>query len=64
MSEPKKAIYNDAWFFYKRHLNGDRSETYWEIVNREAQTLIDKHNGDMFMRSLISSIITELQRVE
>lgn len=62
--KPKKEIYNDAWFFYKRHLNGDRSDSYWEIVNKEGQVLIDKHNGDMFMRSLISAVITELQRKE
>jgi len=64
MREPKKEIYNDAWFFYKKYLNGDRSDRYWEDVNREGQTLVTKHNGDMFMRSLVSSIITELQRKE
>ena len=62
MKEPKREIYNDAWNFYKRHLNGDGSEQYWEIVNTEGQALVDKHNGDLFMRGLISSIITELQR--
>lgn len=64
MREPKKEIYNDAWFFYKKYLNGDRSDQYWEEVNREGQALVAKHNGDMFMRSLISSIIVELQRKE
>lgn len=64
MKEPKKEIYNDAWFFYKRHLNGDRSEPYWETVNTEGQALIDRHNGDMFMRNLISVVIMELQRME
>lgn len=64
MKEPKKEIYNDAWFFYKKYLNGDGTDAYWEELNREGQALINKHNGDMFMRSLISAIINELQRKE
>ena len=26
--EPKKEIYNDAWFLYKKYLNGDGSDEY------------------------------------
>ena len=48
MREAKKAIYNDIWFFYKKYLNGDRSDAYWEKLNQEAQEIVTKHKCDLF----------------
>lgn len=64
MREAKKQIYNDVWFFYKKYLNGDRSDRYWEEVNRESKKIADKYNGDMFARELVSAVIVELAREE
>lgn len=64
MKEPKKAIYNDIWFFYKKYLNGDRSNAFWEQLNQEAQAIVNKHDGDLFARELISTVINELARKE
>lgn len=64
MREAKKQIYNDVWFFYKKYLNGDRSDRYWEEVNRESKEIADKYNGDMFARELLSAVIVELAREE
>lgn len=62
MRELKKEIYNDAWFFYKKYLNGDGSDRYWEKLNREAQELIAKHKNDRFARELVGAVISELAR--
>lgn len=64
MREAKKQIYNDVWFFYKKYLNGDRSDRYWEEANRESKEIADKYNGDMFARELLSAVIVELAREE
>lgn len=64
MKEPKKQIYNDVWFFYKKYLSGDNSDQYWEELHREAQELIAKHNGDRFARELVGAVINELARRE
>lgn len=61
--EPKKEIYNDAWFLYKKYLNCSGSENDWEQLTKDAQDIVDKHNGDMFARELIYAVINELGRV-
>ena len=60
--EPKKEIYNDAWFLYKKYLNGDGSDEYWECLNNDANRIIDKHNKDPFARSLVMAVIDEIER--
>lgn len=60
--EPKKEIYNEVWFFYKKYLNGGRSDADWEELNREAQEIVKKHNGDMFARELLGAVINEFSR--
>ena len=60
--EPKKEIYNDVWFFYIKYLTGDGSDQYWEQLNEEANSIINKHNKDPFARSLVMVVIDELER--
>jgi hypothetical protein len=62
MDEPKKQIYNDIWFFYKKYINGAGDDEYWETLNQEAQEIVAKHNGDMFARELALVVINELAR--
>lgn len=64
MKEPKKEIYNDIWFFYKKYLNGNGSDGYWEQVQSESEKLIQKYKGDMFARELLGVVISELGRRE
>lgn len=64
MRELKKEIYNEIWFFYKKYLNGDGSDQYWEQLNQEAQEIVNKHGGDMFARELVGAVINELARKE
>lgn len=54
--------YNDAWFLYKKYLNGDGSDEYWECLNNEANRIIEKHNKDPFARSLVMAVIDEIER--
>lgn len=62
MREPKKEIYNDVWFFYKRHLNGNGTDDFWDTVDKESKILSEKHKGDYFARSLLSAVINELEK--
>ena len=64
MKEIKKQIYNDAWFFYKKYINVQNTEEYWEAVIKDGDLLIEKHKRDPFMRNLISCIVQELGRME
>lgn len=64
MREPKKQIYNDVWFFYKKHINCDSSDECWEQINQEAQELVEKHGNDRLARDLVGVVINELSRKE
>lgn len=61
--EPKKEIYNEVWFLYKKYLGCSGSENDWEQLTKEAQDIVDKHNGDMFARELLYAVINEIGRV-
>ena len=61
--DPKKEIYNDVWFLYKKYLSCTGADADWEQIKNEAQEIVDKHNGDMFAKDLIYSVINELGRV-
>lgn len=62
MDEPKKKIYNDIWFLYKKYINGTGDDEYWEALNQEAQEIVAKYDGDMFARELAVVVINELAR--
>lgn len=61
LKEPKKEIYNDAWFFYKKWINNCDTDLQWQMIMKEANDIIKKHN-DPFARSLIGVVITELEK--
>ena len=61
--DPKKEIYNDVWFLYKKYLSWPGDDEDWEQIKKEAQEIVDKHNGDMFAKDLIYAVINELGRV-
>lgn len=61
--DPKKEIYNDVWFLYKKYLSCPGADEDWENLKKEAQEIVDKHNGDMFAKDLIYAVINELGRV-
>ena len=61
--EPKKEIYNEVWFFYKKYINHDNSDEAWEQVAKDAKTILEKNKGDKFARQLINAVIDELERV-
>ena len=60
--EPKKEIYNEVWFLYKKYLSCSGSDSEWENLKKDAQDIVDKHNGDMFARELIYAVINEIGR--
>ena len=61
--EPKKEIYNEVWFLYKKYLGCSGSENDWEQLTKDAQEIVDKYNGDMFARELLYAVINEIGRV-
>lgn len=60
--EPKKQIYNEVWFLYKKYIGCSGSEKDWDNLKKDAQDIVDKHNGDMFARELIYAVINEIGR--
>ena len=64
MKEPKKELYNEIWFYYKKWLNNDDSEQQWVEIIKEGQTIIDKYENDRFAKSLVYAVQKELGRKE
>lgn len=64
MKEPKKELYNEIWFYYKKWLNNDDSEQQWVEIIKEGQTIIDKYENDSFAKSLVYAVQKELGRKE
>ena len=64
MKEPKKELYNEIWFYYKKWLNNDDSEKQWVEIIKEGQTIIDKYENDSFAKSLVYVVQKELGRKE
>lgn len=62
MKEPKKELYNEIWFYYKKWLNNDDSEQQWVEIIKEGQTIIDKYENDSFAKSLVYVVQKELGR--
>ena len=61
--EPKKEIYNEVWFLYKKYLSCSGTDNDWEKLESEAQEIVDNHNGDAFAKELIYAVLNELGRV-
>lgn len=64
MKEPKKGLYNDVWFYYKKWLNNNGTDQEWENIIAEGDCIIEKYNNDPFARSLIGTIQIEISRKE
>lgn len=64
MKEPKKELYNEIWFYYKKWLNNDDSEQQWVEIIKEGQAIIDKYGNDSFAKSLVYAVQKELGRKE
>lgn len=64
MKEPKKELYNEIWFYYKKWLNNDDSEQQWLEIIKEGQTIIDKYQNDSFAKALVYAVQKELGRKE
>lgn len=64
MREPKKGIYNAVWFFYKKYIDGDRSDQYWQDVHQESERLVKQFSNDRFARELLGAVINEFARRE
>ena len=58
----KKEIYNSVWFFYKKYVEEERTEDFWEKVNKEANEILKKYKGDLFCRELLGTVMNELER--
>ena len=64
MKEPKKELYNEIWFYYKKWLNNDDSEQQWLEIIKEGKTISDKYEKDRFAKSLVYAVQKELGRKE
>lgn len=64
MKEPKKELFNEIWFYYKKWLNNDDSEKQWEQIIKEGGEIIKKYDFDVFAKELVYLIQKELGRKE
>lgn len=62
MREQKKQLYNDVWFYYKKWLNNNGTDTEWEQIIAEGNEILLKYSYDPFARSLIGVIQIEISR--
>lgn len=62
MKQPKKELFNEVWFYYKRWLNHTNTDAEWEQIMAEGDNILEKCQMDPFARSLVSSVIVELGR--
>ena len=46
MKEPKKELFNEIWFYYKKWLNNDGSDEQWEQIIEQGNAIIDKYKQD------------------
>ena len=61
MKEPKKELYNDVWFYYKKWLNNDGTDKQWEQMLAEGELILEKYK-DPFARALVGAVQIELGR--
>lgn len=64
MKEPKKELFNEIWFYYKKWLNNDDSEKQWEQIIKEGGEIIKKYDFDVFSKELVYLVQKELGRKE
>ena len=64
MKEPKKELFNEIWFYYKKWCGCAGSDEDWEQIIREGEEIIKKHNDDSFAKGLVYEIKNELGRNE
>lgn len=62
MREPKKELFNEVWFYYKKWLNHTNTNEEWEQIMAEGDKILEKYKMDPFARSLVSAVIVELGR--
>lgn len=63
MKEPKKELYNEIWFYYKKWLNNDGSDEQWEKIIADGNTILEKYKQDPFARALVGAVQMELGRI-
>lgn len=64
MKEPKKELFNEIWFYYKKWLNNDDSEKQWEQIIKEGGEITKKYDFDVFAKELVYLVQKELGRKE
>ena len=62
MREPKKQIYNEIWFYYKKWLNNSGTDEEWQQIIAEGNEILAKSKQDAFARSLVGAVQIELGR--
>lgn len=62
MKQPKKELYNDVWFYYKKWLNHGNTDAEWEQMLAEGDGILAKYQMDPFARSLVGAVLVELGR--
>ena len=62
MKDPKKELFNEVWFYYKKWIDNSGTDSEWEQILQEGNAIIDKYKQDPFARSLVGNVQAELGR--
>lgn len=62
MREPKKQLYNEIWFYYKKWLNNSGTDEEWQQIIAEGNEILARYNQDAFARSLVGAVQIEIGR--
>ena len=58
-------VFTDVWQLFKKHIDGQRTDEYWQNVTDDARALGKKYADTpqyQFAKDLIFSILSELER--
>lgn len=55
-------VFSDVWRFYKKFMDVQQSDEYWEAVVVEADAIAEKYQDNKLLRGLILAAVEELER--
>lgn len=56
--------WSTAWAFHKKWAGNSGTEKEWSEIVEEAEQICEANKADLFIRSLIREVISELERVD
>lgn len=55
-------MFTDAWKFYKKYVDVQDTDEFWESVVNESSEISKKYNNDKLAISLVLAVVGEFER--